>query len=250
MGNVKPRVLLVDDDIQVLSTMSLYLKETAYVACVSSGRQAIEYVQANPVDMIFLDVNMPVMDGFKTLEQFRNLKECINVPVVFVTGQHDKYTVMNSAFMGTDGYLLKPVNKETLIQKVKEMCHRKNQQEKRKTILAVDDDMVFLKLINSYLEDTYNVVIINSAKLALTYLMKHTPDLILLDYQMPMYNGASFMNMLNKMEDGNKIPVIILSGVIDKRVLRECYESSPKAYLVKPVKKEVLLENIEKILNQ
>lgn len=63
--------------------------------------------------------------------------------------------------MGTDGYLLKPVSKETLIQKVKEMCQRRNQQEKRKTIVAVDDDMVFLKLINSYLQDTYNVVIIN-----------------------------------------------------------------------------------------
>ena len=44
------------------------------------------------------------------------------------------------------------------------------------------------------LQDRYNVVIINSAKLALNYLSKNKPDIILLDYQMPLYNGANLMN--------------------------------------------------------
>ena len=71
-----------------------------------------EYVQCHSIDVILLDINMPAMNGFKTLERFRNQKECINVPVVFVTGQRDRYTVMNSIFMGGDGYLIKPVQKD------------------------------------------------------------------------------------------------------------------------------------------
>ena len=101
MENVRPNVLIVDDDLQALETMSLYLADVAEVYTVTGGRQAVEYVQLHHMDVILLDVDMPIMDGFKTLEQFRNLKECINVPVILVTGKSDKYTVMNSCLLYT-----------------------------------------------------------------------------------------------------------------------------------------------------
>lgn len=249
MSNLRPSVLVVDDDAQELELMKQYLSPIADVYTALGGQRALELVQHYSVDVIFLDVNMPIMNGFKTLEKFRNLEECINVPVVFVTGQSDRYTIMNSIFMGSDGYLLKPVAKDVIQQKTLELFQKKNRKTHRKTILAIDDDMAYLKTIDSYLRDTYNVIIINSAKLALDYLMKNTPDLILLDYQMPLYNGASFMSMLHKKEDTTPIPVIILSGVIDKNVLRDCYPYNPEACLAKPVTKETLLANIDRILN-
>lgn len=250
MGHLRPSVLIVDDDPYELDLMHQYLSPIADVYTALGGPRAIELVQQHAVDVIFLDVNMPIMDGFQTLEQFHNLKECINVPVVFVTGQSDRYTVMNSIIVGSDGYLLKPVHKDVIQQKTLELFQKKHREMHRKTILAIDDDMAYLKTIDSYLRDSYNVIIINSAKLALDYLMKNTPDLILLDYQMPLYNGASFMSMLNKKGNAAPIPIIILSGVIDKNVLRDCYIYSPEAYLAKPVTKEILVENIERILNK
>lgn len=141
MNNVRPNVLIVDDDQQALETMSLYLTEIADVFTVIGGKQAVEIVQLHQMDVILLDVDMPIMDGFKTLEQFRNLKDCINVPVILVTGKSDKYTVMNSIFMGVDGYLVKPVDKETLCQKVMEVYRKKIRMEDRKTVLAIDDDI-------------------------------------------------------------------------------------------------------------
>lgn len=248
MGNVRPNVLIVDDDLQVLETMSLYLEDMAAVFTATGGRQAVEVVQLQHMDVILLDVNMPVMDGFKTLERFHKLKECINVPVVLVTGNKDRYTVMNSVCMGVDGYLVKPVNKETLRRKVMEVYEKKAKKEQQKTILAIDDDMAYLKLINSYLHDDYNVIMINSAKLALDYLLKHTPDLILLDYQMPLYNGANVMNMIQRDPERAQIPVIILSGVINTEVLKKCIPCKPAACLAKPVSKEDLQKNIEQVL--
>lgn len=249
MENVRPNVLIVDDDVQALETMSLYLAGISEVFTATGGRQAIEVVQQQHMDVILLDVDMPGMNGFKTLEQFRKLKECINVPVVLVTGKRDKDTVMNSVVLGVDGYLAKPVDKETLRQKVMEVFEEKSSRENRKTILAIDDDMSYLKIIDSYLHDDYNVIIINSAKLALNYLIKNTPDLILLDYQMPLYNGANVMNMIQRNLEDSQIPVIILSGVLDREALQECYACKPAACLVKPVSKEVLVETIESSLN-
>ena len=161
MENARPNVLIVDDDMQALETMSLYLEDMAEVFTVTGGRMAIEFVQQHHMDVILLDVDMPGMNGFKTLEQFRNLKECINVPVVLVTGKRDKYTVMNSVVMGVDGYLVKPVDKESLRRKVTEVFEKKSSKENQKTILAIDDDMSYLKIIDSYLRDNYNVIMIN-----------------------------------------------------------------------------------------
>ena len=78
--------------------------------------------------------------------------------------------------------------------------------------------------------------------------MKNTPDVILLDYQMPLYSGANVMSMIQKNTDRKPIPIIILSGTLDRASLQECYAYSPFAYLAKPVSKDTLIENIEKAL--
>lgn len=245
-----PSVLIVDDDPEILEVTKIYLLEEFRVGTVTSGRQAIDYVQRNHVDVILLDVEMPMMDGFKTLERLRNMSECINVPVIMVTGRNDKYTVLNSLCKGVDGYLVKPVEKESLIAKIHEVLENKNAERSKKTILAIDDDMAYLKLIRKYLQNDYNVIMINSAKLAMEYLFKHVPDLILLDYQMPLYNGGTVMNMLQKHQDTKEVPVIVLTGCSDTEVVKECILYNPDGYLIKPVSKEALLESIERVLNK
>ena len=246
----RPNVLIVDDDMQAVNTMCLFLSEISNAFGVSSGRQAIEYVQQFPVDVILLDIDMPFMNGFQTLEYLRNLKECINVPVILVSGKHDKATVANSVLLGVDGYLIKPVDKETLQKKVMEVYQKKTQVINHKIVLAIDDDITYLKHIENLLHASYNVVMINSAKLALNYLIKHIPDVILLDYQMPLYNGASLINMIRQNAACHETPVIILSGTLDKHALKECYPFHPFACLAKPVTKETLTETIERALNQ
>lgn len=246
-----PNVLIVDNDKQTLETMSLYLEDAATVSTVLGGRQALDFVQQNPVDVILLDVDMPIMDGFSTLEQLRNIEKCINVPVILVTGKTDKHTIFNSYIMGVDGYLAKPVSKDVLINKINEVYQVKESKDHKKTVLMIDDDMPYLKQLNSMLSEHYNVIMINSAKLAMDYLLTHTPDVILLDYQMPLYNGANVMNMIQKntLNDNKKpIPIIILSGTLDREALQECYVYNPFAYLVKPVSKDALVENIEQAL--
>ena len=251
MGIEKPNVLIVDDEQQVLDTMSMYLEEIAHVHTVINGKQAIEYVQRHKIDVILLDIEMPLMDGFATLEQLRKMEDCINVPVILVTGMCDRYTVFNSVAMGIDGYLVKPAKKEDVQKKVLETFEKYSQYEEKKTILLIDDDMTYLKQLNNLIQDEYNVILINSAKLALEYLLKHIPDVIVMDYNMPLYNGASMMNMIQNSSAGrNDIPIIILSGSLNREALQECYLYNPVACLAKPVTKEVLMETIEQALER
>ncbi|MBP3504984.1 MAG: response regulator [Lachnospiraceae bacterium] len=243
-------ILIIDDDSSVLNTLRYYLTGVGNVTTVSNGRQALQQARMQPFDVILLDIEMPVMNGFQTLDQLRNLEECINIPVIMITGKRDKYSVMNSISMGIDGYLLKPIHKDELIQKITEVYQKKQQHNNKKTILAIDDDMSYLKQLNSFLQESYNVIMINSTKLALDYLANHVPDLILLDYQMPLYNGVALLSILRQNGNCRNIPFIILSGTLDKKALLEFYPYEPSAYLAKPVSKDALLENVERALNQ
>ena len=245
-----PRVLIIDDDSQYAETMGLYLQEFARVHIVTGGRSALDFVQKYQVDVILLDVEMPIMDGFVTLEQLRKIESCINVPVIMITGRSDRNTIFNSSTMGVDGYLVKPVSQDVLLTKVKEAYENKKVSKNKPTILMIDDDMSFLKQTNSILKDTYNVIMINSAKLAISYMSSHTPDVIILDYQMPLYNGANMLNIFQRSSRQKNIPVIMLSGSLNLKALESCFPYKPFAFLVKPVEKELLIENIEAALKQ
>lgn len=241
-------VLSIDDDPETFEILQLYLAGIAEVAYAPNGKQALMQVRSRKFDVILLDIEMPIMNGFKVLEQLRNVKECVNIPVVMLTAKQDKYYVMNSIAMGIDGYLLKPVKKEELISKIREVCQKRQFHRERRTILAIDDDMTYLKQINSFLKEYYNVIMINTTKLALDYLTNHVPDLILLDYQMPLYNGVALLSMIRQNERAKDVPVIILSGSLNQEALVEFYAYNPTACLAKTVGKDVLLEKIKQAL--
>ena len=232
--HTKPRVLIVDDDAEYLEVVKRYLAEDYIPYTAQGGRAALDLLMQQKVDLILLDVEMPVLDGFHTLDSIRKMETAIDVPVIFVTGRHDRFTVFHSVQRGVDGYIVKPFEKEALLQKIE----------------AVDDDMAFLKMLKPKLQKYYNVVAINSPKLALEYLSKHKPSLILLDYQMPMYSGASLLGMIRKNSSTKNIPVIMLSGTMDKEALVECLEHQPQKILDKTVEYDELIETIKKVLEQ
>ena len=246
---IRPRVLIIDDDVEFLEVMKSFLQDIVDVEIAVGGRQAIQLVQETHVDLILLDFEMPVMDGMKTLTYLRNLKECINVPVIMLTGRRDQYAVTNSLVMGIDGYLLKPVSKDMLIETVTKTLEKRSEKGEKKIVVAIDDDMSYLKQLNSFLKDKYHVIMINSARLAFNYLSNHEPDIILLDYQIPLYNGVTLMKMLEQNSLCQNKPIIILSGTLDQEAIKELYIHKPAAVLAKPVSQKILLEQIQQALS-
>ena len=120
----------------------------------------------------------------------------------------------------------------------------------RRHILVIDDDVNMLKALRLYLQDAYKVTVISSGKAAVDFLLKYTPDLILLDYVMPMFNGAAVFKIIKSREATKNIPVYFLTGQTDKTTVMECLSLKPAGYIVKPVAKDALLDKIAKALSK
>ena len=117
-------------------------------------------------------------------------------------------------------------------------------------ILIIDDDVNMLKTLRHYLQDAYKVTVISSGKAAVDFLLKYTPDLILLDYMMPMFNGTAVFKIIKSREATKNIPVYFLTGQTDKATVMECLSLKPAGYIVKPVAKDALLEKMAKALSK
>lgn len=128
--------------------------------------------------------------------------------------------------------------------KQKIIFQQSNDLSNRRHILIVDDDPDVLKTLRYYLQDSYKVTVINSGKVAIDFLLKYRPDLILLDYMMPMYNGAAVLKIIKSREATKDIPVFFLTGQTDKATVMECLSLNPAGYIVKPVAKEPLLAKL------
>lgn len=115
----------------------------------------------------------------------------------------------------------------------------------RKHILIIDDDVNMLKTLRYYLQDQYKVTVVNSGKVAVDFLLKYTPDLILLDYVMPMFNGATVLKIIKSREETKDIPVYFLTGQTDSDTVTECLSLKPAGYIIKPVAKDALLAKMK-----
>ena len=126
-GDFKKSILVVDDDPQYLSLVREWLKGTYKVAMANSGLQAIKWLGKNKVDLILLDHEMPVTSGPQVLEMLRSDEDTKSIPVMFLTGKGDKDSVMAVVSLQPEGYFLKTIQKDELLEKLDDYftTHRK-----------------------------------------------------------------------------------------------------------------------------
>lgn len=119
---------------------------------------------------------------------------------------------------------------------------------KKKCILAVDDTAFILSRITDALSKHYDVITVNSGARALKYLDKSKPDLILLDIRMPVRDGFDILREIQTMEDRADIPVVMLTGMEDKRYVMEGIKLGIRDYVLKPFDPGNLLARVQRIL--
>jgi CheY-like chemotaxis protein len=120
MGEFKKSILVVDDDPSYLGLVREWLKDSYKVFMANSGLQAIKWLGKNKVDLILLDHEMPVTSGPQVLEMLRSDDETKVIPVMFLTGKSDKESVMAVVSLKPEGYFLKTIQREELLEKLKE----------------------------------------------------------------------------------------------------------------------------------
>lgn len=156
-------------------------------------------------------------------------------------------------------FAVRPITLSAFMRKCMSVLHisaadseeyRQAMQEgnEKKRILAVDDSGVLLRSVKTILEKKYWVSVATSGKMAIKQAKKVKPDLILLDYEMPEWDGKRTFEEIQQDEELKDVPVVFLTGVSDRSHIMAVLKLNPAGYLLKPIEQDRLLETIYDVL--
>ncbi|MBS0278305.1 MAG: response regulator transcription factor [Proteobacteria bacterium] len=115
-------IALVDDDKNILTSVSMLLEQEGYqVKTFSDGAAALDGLTAAPPDLAILDIKMPRMDG---LELLRRLRQSGDLPVIFLTSKDEEIDELMGLNAGADDYIRKPFSQRLLLERVKAVLRR------------------------------------------------------------------------------------------------------------------------------
>jgi two-component system, OmpR family, response regulator len=125
------RLLIVDDEKDFVKLFLKRFERRGFTASgVHSGHEALDYLSANEVDIVILDVKMPGMDGIETLKEVK--KRCPLVEVIMLTGHGSVESGIQGMIHGAYDYVMKPFRIEDLIERINKAYERKLLQSKEK----------------------------------------------------------------------------------------------------------------------
>jgi two-component system alkaline phosphatase synthesis response regulator PhoP len=120
MSELKPKILLVDDEPDILEFLSYNLRKEGYdIITANNGKDAIEIAAKELPQLIVLDVMMPDMDGIETCRELRERKGLKDVLVAFLTARSEDYTQIAGFEVGADDYITKPIKPRVFISRIK-----------------------------------------------------------------------------------------------------------------------------------
>lgn len=171
-----------------------------------------------------------------------NIRKCIIDPVgpqevlIQVEDVSDEIAERPKRFRSKDMDVKKETKKDT--------DTKTETKSEKKHILVVDDDIVALRTVTNYIKDKYQVSVVKSGTAAISFLAKEKPDLILLDYEMPVCNGLQTLQMIRGEEEYKDIPVFFLTGVSDAGLVRAAVDLKPEGYILKSTTQTELISKI------
>ncbi len=132
------KILVVDDDENICRLLKMYLANEGFQVLVAyEGSVALEYVEKEKIDLIILDVMMPVMDGWDVCKAIRKISE---VPIIMLTARDMLEDKLQGFEAGADDYVVKPFETKELVARVKARLRDKREDdEDDKTPVSIDN---------------------------------------------------------------------------------------------------------------
>jgi two-component system, chemotaxis family, response regulator PixG len=249
---LSPLVACIDDSITVYKNLEKIITNYGYRCFgVQDPLKIITSLIRNKPDLIFLDLVMPITNGYEVCEQIRKTPSLANVPIVIVTGNDGLIDRVRTKFVGANGFLGKPIQSEAVLKMIDKYIEKKpidsgwrsdqmstdtdrviqNYQLEvlnniGKRVLVVDDDRSIREVVSMCLHKLkgWDVLTAASGQDGLNEVQLNNPDVIILDVMMPEMDGLAFLRQLRKNDSTKLIPVVLLTAnryLPDKDLLTE-----------------------------
>jgi CheY-like chemotaxis protein/HAMP domain-containing protein len=261
------RILVVDDDFRNIYAMSALLERSgAEVVAADSGAEALAILdRRTDIDLVLMDIMMPVMDGYETMRAVRSSPRLANIPIIAVTGKSAAGERQRCIDAGANDYVAKPVEPSKLLNTLVSWLplervapaaptfreHSPRMLEasviKGTRILVVDDDFRSIFAMSALLERAHATVTLAESGADAIAALEQAPeiDIVLMDILMPVMDGYETMRAIRAMRGFNTVPIIAITGKVMAGERQRCLDAGASDYVPKPVDTATLLAALE-----
>ncbi len=128
MANVKQKILIVEDDLDVAEMVTAYFRAQGYeVTTVNWGEDGVRACQAKHPDLAILDIRLPDIDGYEVARRLRRDRRTAHVPIIFLTEKRERADKLQGLELGADDYITKPFDIQELRLRVRNALQRISQ---------------------------------------------------------------------------------------------------------------------------
>jgi two-component system response regulator HydG len=236
-------ILLTDDNREFTQNLRDILEMRGYsVLTASDGFQALEIIRASPVDLILMDIKMPVMNGVETYKKIKKIKP--GLPVIMLTAFALEELIQESIKEGAFACLKKPLDFDELFATIEHAIPNGSM------ILVVDDDEHLCQnLLDVLSRKGYRVSVAMDSISAIEKARMNVFDIMLLDMKLPPLNGLETYLAIRRICPG--IVVVIITGFLPEmdELITMIRKNGAYALLEKPINIDNLLSILEQIEN-
>jgi DNA-binding response OmpR family regulator len=253
-------VLLVDDDLDLLTALSGALRQRDYqvVTALDAVAALRAAVQLHP-DVVVLDIGLPGGEGSVVMKRMHALPQLAGVPVVMLSGRDPERYRDAALAAGATAYLTKPVEVDVLVGALRKALGEDGEAEAGKEagehagklVLLVDDDEDLLIALAAPLRRrSFDVAVASDAVTAVSSAIKQPPAVVIMDIGLPGGDGMMVMQRMHGLPRLASVPVIVLSGRDPAAHRDAALAAGAVAYLSKPVTSDELIDAVLQALGE
>ena len=236
-------ILLTDDNGEFAQNLSDILELKGYAVLIASdGFRALEIIKETPVDLVLMDIKMPVMNGVETFKKIKKITPI--TPVIMLTAFALEELIQESLNEGAFACLKKPIDFDELFSTIE------NAIPNGSMILVVDDDENLCQnLLDILTQKGYRVSVALDSISAIEEVRKNVFDIMLLDMKLPPLNGLETYLIIRRLCPG--IVVVIITGFLSEmeEMIKMIRKNGAYTLLEKPIVIDNLLHILEEIEN-
>jgi len=263
------RVLVVDELLPNLKLLEAkFSHEYMQVETATNGSDALAAIDADPPDIVLLDIIMPDMDGFEICERIKSRPETMHIPVVMVTALSDQADRVRGLEAGADDFLTKPVDDQMLFARVRSLVRLKMLMDewrlrertseslavlegdatpaldsgKNARVLIVEDrELYAVQLADMLTADGHESTVIKRPEESIQELTAGRYDMIIVELRLKGHDALRLCASIRSIDAPRHVPILLLAEDDDSKRLAKAMDLGCNDYVLRPIDRDELL---------